>query len=128
MVRRPPPLHGPRAETHFRLCRQSVVLGFLLQYDPGEPEGVQIVLGYGEPEVERKVRLPGPARDGARRFPAVFLLSCRARPRVSQEIVWRHAAGIRPGSTADYRLAGAGQIPALHRLSRHEPGENPGAA
>src|SRR5438046_1788448 len=128
MVRRPPPLHGPRAETYFRLRRQSVVFRFLLQHDAGEPEGVQILLGYGEPEVERKVRFTGPAGYRTRRLVAVLLLPSRARPRVSQEIVWRHAAGIRPGSTANYRLAGAGQIPALYRLSRHEPGENPGFA
>src|SRR5215467_12288455 len=127
MVRRTASLYRPGAATYFRLYREPVVVRLLLQHEPGEPQGIQIVLGFGNTQMEGQVRVPGSDEYRSRWRASVHVLSSRARSGIYQALVRRHAAGVWPRSSADHGLAGARKICAVHWLSRVDKGKESGA-
>src|SRR5262245_2851521 len=128
MVRWAPSLYRSGTKIYFCLHRDAVILGILLQHDHGELEGVQVLLGLGEPEMERQIRLAGSTGDRTRCLVAVLLLSSRAGRGVSKAIIWRHAADLRPQPKANYRLAGPGKIRIVRGLPGHGAREESGTA
>jgi len=57
-----------------RLHSESIIVWFLLQHDTGQPKRVQVLLGFGDAEMERKIRFPGADKHRPRRRTAILLL------------------------------------------------------
>ncbi len=75
MVRRQAPLQRSGTAACVHLHRQSDFGESLFQHQPGQSQGVQIVLGFGPAQVERQIRFPRSHRHRHRAVVAVFLLS-----------------------------------------------------
>ena len=83
VVWRQAPLQRPGTAACVHLHRQSDFGESLFQYQPGQSQRIQILLGSGPAQVERQIRLARAHRHRHRTVAAVFLLQSRSRAGIS---------------------------------------------
>jgi hypothetical protein len=106
----------PEGKYHLFVHRQPEQFPTGVQPQAGQSQGVQLLLGGHQPEMEGQDRLSRPARYRAGRDHAVLLLQSGNRPGVYEEILRRYGYHLRKKFSPDDRLVGTRKICHLHGM------------